>query len=78
MNQVNFQRNNAAISPNVAMLAGAMVNEFLGLVTGIKHPTSLGKMMELNFLTYQTYPISEWEKQEECSVCNSTSVTATS
>ncbi|MFC7393985.1 HesA/MoeB/ThiF family protein [Scopulibacillus cellulosilyticus] len=71
MNQVNFQRNNAAISPNVAMLAGAMVNEVLGLVTGISKPISLGKMMELNFSTYQTYSISEWERQDNCPVCHS-------
>lgn len=77
MNQVNFQRNNAAISPNVSMLAGAMVNEFLGLVTGISKPKSLGKMMELNFLTYQTSPISEWEKHENCPVCHSTPATIT-
>ncbi|MGF9942858.1 ThiF family adenylyltransferase [Priestia megaterium] len=75
MHQVNFQRNNAAISPNVAMLAGAIVNEFLGLVTGIQTPISLGKMMELNFLTYQTYPISEWNKKEDCPVCHSAPVT---
>ncbi|MFJ7941977.1 HesA/MoeB/ThiF family protein [Peribacillus sp. NPDC096622] len=77
MNQVNFQRNNAAISPNVAMLAGAIVNEFLGLVTGISKPKSLGKMMELNFSTYQTYSISEWERQKKCPVCYSIPVTLT-
>ena len=77
MHQINFQRNNAAISPNVAMLAGAIVNEFLGLVTGINKPKSLGRMMELNFLTYQTTSISEWEKQENCPVCHSTPATVT-
>ncbi|MBM7644587.1 molybdopterin/thiamine biosynthesis adenylyltransferase [Scopulibacillus daqui] len=71
MNQVNFQRNNAAISSNVAMLAGAMVNELLGLVTGISEPRSLGRMIEIDYLTYQTYAISEWEKQDSCPVCQS-------
>ncbi|SFS46811.1 HesA/MoeB/ThiF family protein [Marininema halotolerans] len=72
MEGMDFQRNNAAISPNVAILAGAMVNELLKLVTGFPKPIALGKMMEINFFTLDTKEISRWEKNSTCPICHST------
>lgn len=69
MRKQDFQRNNAAISPNVAMTAGAVVNELLKLVTGISQPISLGKMMEFNLVDFQLKEISSWEKRPDCSIC---------
>ncbi|HEU4965350.1 MAG TPA: ThiF family adenylyltransferase [Bacilli bacterium] len=69
MRSVDFQRNNAAISPNVAILAGILVNELLKVVTGTEEPLSLARVMEFNFLDFTTSEVSAWTKQETCPIC---------
>lgn len=71
MEKVNFQRKNAAISPNVAILAGSIVNELLKIITGLDKPMALGKMMEINFFNLNIQEISSWDKQPDCPVCGS-------
>ncbi|MFC4077067.1 HesA/MoeB/ThiF family protein [Salinithrix halophila] len=71
MEKIDFQRKNAAISPNVAILAGSIVNELFKLVTGLDKPLALGKMMEINFFTLGVKEISSWDKQPNCPVCGS-------
>lgn len=69
MNNMEFTRNNAAISPNVAIVAGTIVNEALKILTQIAQPISLGKVMEVDFLTLETNTVSSWEKMLDCPLC---------
>ncbi|MED4129618.1 ThiF family adenylyltransferase [Shouchella miscanthi] len=69
MNNMEFTRNNAAISPNVAIVAGTLVNEALKILTKIEKPLSLGKVMEVDFLNLGTNTVSSWIKQPDCPLC---------
>jgi len=69
LNKNNYQRNNAAISSNVSILAGILVNEFLDIVIGINTPVSCNKIMEFDFTNYQLKELSSWNKQNKCKVC---------
>ena len=74
MRSIDFQRKNAAISSNVAMLAGMIVSELLKLVTGFEKPTALGRVMEFNFRSYTISELSSWKRNEECPVCGTHAV----
>ncbi|WJP96756.1 HesA/MoeB/ThiF family protein [Macrococcus bovicus] len=69
LHKLDYQRNNAAISSNVAILAGILVNEFLDVVTGINNPISHNKIMEIDFTNYKVNELSEWSKMKKCKVC---------
>lgn len=65
----DYQRNNAAISSNVAILAGILVNEFLDVIIGIHSPIAYNKIMEFDFTSYQIKQLSYWERKNRCKVC---------
>ncbi|SDJ06541.1 ThiF family adenylyltransferase [Alteribacillus bidgolensis] len=69
MRNIDYQRKNAAISPNVAILAGTLVNEAIKILTGMGESLSIGKVMEINFMNLEKKLVSRWEKLEECPVC---------
>ncbi|WP_107923128.1 ThiF family adenylyltransferase [Lysinibacillus parviboronicapiens] len=61
---------NAAILPNISMLASMITTEFLRIHLQIAEPISLGKKAIINFLTSEITFENPWVKNDLCRICS--------
>lgn len=62
---------NAAIMPNIALLASMMSSEFLRIFLNISEPISVGRKVIVNFLTSEITFDNTWMRNSQCPVCSS-------
>lgn len=61
---------NAAILPNISLIASMITTEFLRIHLKIAEPISLGKKAIVNFLTSETTFETPWIKNNQCKICS--------
>jgi molybdopterin/thiamine biosynthesis adenylyltransferase len=61
---------NAAILPNISLVASMMTTDFLRIHLQIAEPISLGKKVIVNFLTSETTFENPWVNNSQCEVCS--------
>ncbi|WP_088044281.1 ThiF family adenylyltransferase [Bacillus sp. EAC] len=67
---LKFQNPSSVTAPNLMMVTGIMATEFQRMVTGVGEKLSAGRILAVDFVTYSTSTIEEWEQNhEKCPTC---------